>query len=111
MTSFVIRTEDEEDLGFLLFAAHEGDWPPPGEIGCLFNGFPLDPALLADPRGRLIMDHKGREWPAQVSYSDTEMRVRLDLPDGHFELRSDAAGNRWNARRGGEAMAGRGEFL
>lgn len=111
MTSFVIRTEDEDDLGFLLFAAHDGDWPPAGEIGCVFSGFPLDPALLDDPRGRLVMDHKGREWVAQVSYSDREMLIRLDLPDARFDLRSDADGNRWRAVRGGQTLVGTGTFI
>lgn len=112
MTSFVIRTEDEEDLGFLLFASHEGEWPPAGANACIFSGSPNDPSLLDDPRGRFVMEHKGQEWIADVSYTDTEMTVEIDLRAGWaFRLRSDANGNSWTAVREGETIRGTGMFL
>lgn len=112
MTSFVIRTEDEEDLGFILFAAHDGEWPPAGENECIFNGAPYDPSLMDDPRGRFVMEQKGREWVAVVDYTDTEMTLRMNLNAGWvFELRSNGSGNNWTAVRDGETIRGTGLFL
>lgn len=112
MTSFVIWTEEEEDLGFLGFAHHEGDWPPAGKNDCIFSGFPHNPSLLDDPRSRFVMEHKGREWVADVNYTDTEMTIRIDLDTGWvFALRSDADGNAWTAVRDGVTLAGTGMFL
>ncbi|MCC7253202.1 hypothetical protein [Hyphomicrobium sp.] len=112
MTSFVIRTEDEEDLGFLLFASHDGEWPPAGANECIFGGFPNDPSLLDDPRGRFVVDHKGQEWIADVSYTDAEMTVQINLRTGWtFHLRSNAEGNSWTAVRDGETLHGTGLFL
>lgn len=71
MTNFVIRTEDERDLGFLMFAGHDGDWPPAGRNDCVFMGAPRDPALLDDPRAFFVAEHKGHEWAADVGYTDT----------------------------------------
>ena len=112
MTTFVIRTDDERDLGFLMFADHDGDWPPPGAHDCIFSGFPHDPDLIDDPRGRFVMDHKNEERSAEVSYADDEMTVRIGLPTGWtFELRSNADGNRWTAKRGETSVGGTGLFL
>lgn len=112
MTSFVIRTEDEEDLGFLFFASHDGAWPPAGANACVFSGFANDPSLLDDPRARFVMEHKGQEWVADVRYTNTEMTVQIDLGAGRtFHLRSNAAGNSWTAVRDGEALRGTGVFL
>ncbi|WP_182087205.1 hypothetical protein [Aureimonas sp. ME7] len=112
MTSFVIRTRDEDDLGFLLFAAHEGEWPPAGTIDCVFTGSPHDPSLLDDPRGRFVVTHKDREYSAEIGYTPSEMRVRIDLGDGWlFEIASDEAGNAWTATRGTERLGGSGLFL
>ena len=112
MTCFVIWTDDEEDLGFLMFSAHEGEWPPPGKTDCIFTGSPHDPSLMDDPRARFVTQHKGREWSAEVSYADTQMVVRIDLSAGwRFEILSNAAGNRWMAEREGEKLHGRGMFL
>lgn len=112
MTTFVIRTDDERDLGFLMFAGHDGDWPPAGANDCVFSGFPHDPALLDDPRGRLVMEAKGEEHSAEISYTDEEMTVRIPLPTGWtFDLRSNEAGNRWTAERAGERIEGTGMFL
>lgn len=112
MTTFVIRTDDERDLGFLMFAGHEGDWPPAGTNGCVFSGFPHDASLLDDPRGRFVMDNKGEEQKAELSYTDEEMTVRIALSTGWaFELRSNEEGNRWTAVRGNETIGGTGMFL
>lgn len=112
MTSFVIRTDDEEDLGFLLFANHEGEWPPVGANDCAFSGFPFDPALLDDPRARFVIDHRGEHCIADVSYTDTEMTVQIVLATGWtFNLRSNAEGNAWTAVREGETLQGTGMFL
>lgn len=112
MTSFVIRTEDEEDLGFLLFAAHDGQWPPSGENECVFNGFPYDPWLLDDPRARFVMEQKGQEWIAAVDYTDRDITVHFNLSAGWvFELCSNESGNSWTAARDGEAIHGTGMFL
>lgn len=112
MTSFVIRTDNEDDLGFLLFADHEEDWPPSGENDCIFTGFPHDPALFDDPRGRFFLEHKHMEWVAEVSYTDAEMTVTIDLGTGWtFELKSNEAGNSWVANRGDERIRGTGEFV
>lgn len=35
------RTEDEEDLGIILFAAHDGEWSPAGENEYIFYWCPL----------------------------------------------------------------------
>ncbi|NGN45329.1 hypothetical protein G6N74_30250 [Mesorhizobium sp. CGMCC 1.15528] len=112
VTSFVIWTEDEEDLGFLGFARHDGEWPPAGENECVFSGFPHDPSLLDDPRGRFVMEHKGREWIADVNYTDTEMTVRINLDTGWaFELWSNDKGNNWKAVREDVTLTGTGMFL
>lgn len=112
MTSFAIQTDEDEDLGFILFARHDGDWPPAGKNECIFNGFPYDAALLDDPRGRFVMEQKGQEWIADVSYSATEMLVRIDLSTGWvFELRSTESGNIWTAVRAGTTIRGTGQFL
>ncbi|WP_145640776.1 hypothetical protein [Neorhizobium alkalisoli] len=112
MTSFAIMTEDEEDLGFILFASHEGDWPPPGPNDCVFNGFPYDPSLLETPEARFVADHKGREWSADFTYTDEEMTVLIDMDTGWtFELKSNAGGNSWTARKGEETLSGTGQFL
>lgn len=112
MTSFAIWTDDGEDLGVLGFARHEGAWPPAGGHACVFMGFPHDPALLDDPRARFVMEQKGREWIAEVGYTETEMTARIDLETGWaFVLRSNADGNRWTATREGVTLAGSGLFL
>lgn len=112
MTTFAIWTDEEEDLGFILFAKHDGDWPPAGNNDCVFSGAPYDPALLDDPRARFVSDHKGKENVAMISYTDTEMLVRIDLDTGWvFEIRSDANGNKWFATQGGTKIEGSGLFL
>ena len=112
MTTFIIRTEDEEDLGFILFAKHSGEWPPPGEIDCVFTGSPHAAALRDDPRGRFVAEHKGREWTADVSYTETQMTVRMALStEWTFAIVSDESGNRWQATRKSEQLQGRGVFL
>lgn len=112
MTTFVIRTYDGEDLGFILFANHEGDWPPAGENHCVFQGFPQDQAAGDDPHRRLVLDHKGREWTADIHYTDTEMTVRIALDSGwRMTIISNAEGNQWTAERDGETIDGTGEFL
>ena len=60
MTSFVLRTAEGEDLGLPGFARHEDEWPPAGPNDRMFVGFPDDPKLLDDPRGRFVADHKSR---------------------------------------------------
>lgn len=112
MTTFVIRTEDGRDLGFLMLADHDGDWPPAGRIDCVFSGFPYDPTLLDDPRGLLVMDNKGQEFSAEVSYSGNEMLLCIATATGWaFELRSDPDGNRWTATRDNMTIDGGGVFL
>ncbi|HUG63438.1 MAG TPA: hypothetical protein VMP03_16445, partial [Methylomirabilota bacterium] len=112
VTNFVLRTEDEEDLGFLLFAKHDGEWPPAGENKCVFNGSPFALSLFDDPRSRFIMEHKGREWIADVHYTDMEMTVRINLSTGWtFELRSNEDGNIWTAVREDETICGVGLLL
>lgn len=109
---FVIRTENEDDLGFFLFAAHEGDWPPAGLNDCVFSGFPYDPALLNDPRANFIAGHKKRDWQAEVDYNDEEMTVLVAMDTGWtFAIKSNPAGNRWIAQRGDERLSGAGMFL
>ncbi|MCY1406456.1 hypothetical protein D9M71_217230 [compost metagenome] len=95
-----------------MFAAHDGEWPPAGKNDCIFSGFPYAPSLLDDPRARFVMEHKGREWIADVDYTDTEMTVHINLNTGWaFELRSTESGNSWMAARDGEAIRGTGLFL
>lgn len=105
MTTFVIRTEDEEDLGFILFATHSGEWPPLGSIECVFMDAPRDAALLDDPRARLIAEHKGQEWTAEVSYTSAHMMVTIDLStEWRLEVISDESGTRWQARQRNEHL-------
>lgn len=112
MATFVIRTEDEQDLGFLLFAGRDGEWPSSGSYDCVFTGFPHDTSLWKDPRGLFVMDHKGPEWDADVSYTETKITVRITLDSGWiFELHSNEAGNRWFAERDNETISGTGKFL
>ncbi len=112
MTTFVIMTDEEEDLGFILFAKHDGEWPPAGHNDCVFSGMPHNPALLEDPRGRFVADHKGQEHVALISYTETEMLVRIDVASGWvLEVRSDANGNEWSATKGDTKMTGTGLFL
>ena len=112
MTTFVIRNEDEEDLGFILFAKHSGEWPPPGSIDCVFMDAPRGAALLHDPGVRLIAEHKGREWTAEVIYTSTHMIVRIDLStDWRFEVISDEISTRWQARQRNEHLQGLGMLL
>lgn len=112
MTTFVIRTEEEQDLGFLLFARRDSDWPSAGSYDCIFTGFPRDTSLWEDARGLFVMDHKGREWEAEVSYAETERAVRTALDSGWvFELHSNEAGNYWIAERDNTTVSGTGEFL
>jgi hypothetical protein len=112
VTCFVIRTQDDDDIGFLLFAGHEGDWPPSGRIDCVFTGFPHDSTLGDDPHGRFVLAHKHMEWVAEVSYTEEEMTVIVDLSTGWtFELKSNEVGNNWRARHGDESICGTGEFL
>lgn len=112
MTTFVIRTEDEDDVGFFMFAKHDGDWPPAGYNNCVFSGFAYDPSLLDDPHAIFVADHKGREWRAKVSYTDDEMTVLVAMDTGWtFTIRSNPEGNRWTAQREGETLLGAGMFL
>lgn len=112
MTTFVIRTEEEDDLGFFMFAKYEGDWPPPGSNFCVFNGFPWDPSLSDDPGATFVADHKGREWQAEVSYTDDEMAVLVAMDTGWtFLIKSNPDGNLWLAQRGDEKLSGTGMFM
>ncbi|WP_152046413.1 hypothetical protein [Aureimonas psammosilenae] len=112
MTSFVIWTQNEEDLGFLMFAQHDGEWPPAGRHDCMFTGSPRDPQLLNDPRSLFVSQHKGREWMAEVTYTPTDMIVRIDLDTGWiFQIVSNASGNTWTAVRDVERLDGLGVFL
>ncbi|WP_414831738.1 hypothetical protein [Afifella sp. YEN Y35] len=112
MTSFVIWTENEEDLGFLMFARHEGEWPPAGRHDCVFTGSPHDPKLLDDPRGLFVAEHKGREWTAEVDYTSEQMTVRIELDAGWvFQIFSSDSGNIWIAARGAERLEGSGLFI
>lgn len=112
MTTFVIRTEDGQDLGFLLFARHEGDWPPAGRIDCVFTGFARDPGLEDDPRGSFVSAHKGREWTAEVTYTPTEMIVGIDLDTGWtFAIHGNEDGDTWTAEREAQRFEGPGLFL
>ncbi len=112
MTSFVIRTEDDEDLGFLLFVKQQGEWPPAGPNECVFSGTPYDSLLLNDPRGRFVTEHNGQEWIAAVNYTDTEITVLIDLDTGWtFELRSNEDGYRWMAQYEEETIGGKGMFF
>ena len=112
MATFVIKTVGNQDLGFLLIASGEGDWPSAGWYDCIFTGFPADTSLWDDPRGLFVMDHKGQEWKADVSHADTQMTVRIAFDSGWtFELHSNHAGNRWFAEGDGNIIFGTGEFL
>ncbi|MGI8397565.1 hypothetical protein ACRYWZ_14390 [Agrobacterium deltaense] len=112
MTNFVIRTDNGEDLGFLLFVECHGGWPPSGLNECVFTGFPRDPRLLDDPCWRFVMEHKEQEWIATVNYTDTEITALIDLGTGWtFELRSSEDGYNWTAQRKEEVLRGRGMFL
>ncbi len=113
MTTFVLRTEDDDDLGFLMFADHEGEWPPPGINDCTISGFAFDPDVLRSPRGEWVMDHKHEEYRAAVSYTETTMTVEFDTPDGwSFRLTSNEEdGSSWTLTRAGEVLEGTGEFI
>ncbi len=112
MTTFVFRTDDGDHLGFLLFAKHEGDWPPPGTARCIITGCPFDADLFDDPRAVFILDHKHVEWQAQVSYTEDTFVLRIAMPTGwRLEIVSDPEGNRWMAERDGERVSGGGVFL
>ncbi|NSZ87619.1 hypothetical protein G6L97_26185 (plasmid) [Agrobacterium tumefaciens] len=81
-------------------------------MSIFFIGAPCDPSLLDDPRGRFVMEQKGREWVAVVDYTDTEMTLRMNLGAGWvFELRSNGSGNSWTAVRDGETIRGTGLLL
>ena len=112
MTAFALRTEEEEVLGFLLFAKHEGDRPPAGPNDCVLAGGPVKPSLLSDPRASFIRDHKGSEWTAEVSYEGSETTVRIAFSTGwNFESRSHDGGGRWWAERAGKRLEGSGAFV
>lgn len=112
MTTFILRTEDEQDLGFVLFANHPGEWPPPGAINCVFMGLPQATALRDDPRGRFVAEHEKREWTADVNYANTQMMVRIALDTGwQLEIISEESDNRWQATRKSEQIQGLGMFI
>ncbi len=112
MTSFVLETSDGEPLGFVLFANHAGDRPPEGPIDVVFMGFPRRNSLWSDPRGALVLDHKGREWKADVRHAGGVTTVRIPLASGWvLELRGGPGGGRWSAERSGERLQGKGDFL
>lgn len=112
MTAFVVRTEVDEDVGFLLFARHAGEWPPAGPIDCQFTGAPADAALLDGAHARFLEACKGREWTAVVAYADEAMTVEIDLGGcRRFALRSDVDGNTWSGRGEDGPLRGTGTFL
>lgn len=112
MTSFVIMTDDDENLGFILFASHDGEWPPAGPNDVVFAGAPQNPALNSDPAALFVAERKGREHRAEISYSDTEMQLRIAFDDGFvFTLLSDEQGNSWTAVNNETKLQGTGLFL
>ncbi|MDG6094494.1 hypothetical protein LOC54_05095 [Acetobacter sp. AN02] len=112
MSSFIIRTEDGRDLGFLLFAGSKDRRPSSGKHDCIFMGIPFDASLLDDPGSHFITEHKGREWSADVSYAGTEMTAVISLDTGWtFHLLGHEEDARWTARHGGDVLEGTGLFL
>lgn len=112
MTTFVIRTREEDDLAFLLFANHDGDWPPAGRNNVMFTSLPFGAGLGDELPGAFVNAHKGQEWIADVGYAEDAMTVRIAFGSGWtFELVSGTNGNSWRAVRGSESIQGTGIFL
>src|SRR5690606_14204560 len=78
MTTLVITTRDDQELGFVLFARHDGMWPPAGTNDCIITPFPAsDSSLLDDPAARFVAEHAGKEWVAEIGYGEDEMTVSI----------------------------------
>jgi hypothetical protein len=113
MTTLVITTRDDQELGFVLFARHDGMWPPAGTNDCIITPFPAsDSSLLDDPAARFVAEHAGKEWVAEIGYGEDEMTVSIAFSTGWtFDLTSGAESTSWTAMRDGVTLEGAGFFL
>ena len=81
MPTIVLKTSNDELLGFMLIAGDDPIISGPNERHCVFTGVPRDPSLFELPASELLQANKNQEFVLTLEFAESVTELSVSLSD------------------------------